>query len=103
MNRRVSSRSSCHYTRLHFPFLYRITQQQSHHHPSPDIHLIDLELCHYAKPGVLPTIAGTFYFYIVAAWGGYVFITKTIPLRAFVLIIKACFPLAWIPRLLQLV
>ena len=49
------------------------------------------------------TIAGTFYFYVVAAWGGCAFITETSSLRAFVLILTARFRLAWISRPPQLV
>jgi dolichyl-diphosphooligosaccharide--protein glycosyltransferase len=37
------------------------------------------------------TIAAVFYFYMVAAWGGYVFITNMIPLHALVLIMMGRF------------
>jgi dolichyl-diphosphooligosaccharide--protein glycosyltransferase len=37
------------------------------------------------------TIAAIFYFYMVAAWGGYVFITNMIPLHAFVLTLMGRF------------
>jgi dolichyl-diphosphooligosaccharide--protein glycosyltransferase len=37
------------------------------------------------------TIAAIFYFYMVAAWGGYVFITNMIPLHAFVLVLMGRF------------
>ncbi|TFK34015.1 oligosaccharyl transferase STT3 subunit [Crucibulum laeve] len=37
------------------------------------------------------TIAAIFYFYMVAAWGGYVFITNMIPLHALVLILMGRF------------
>ncbi|KII85991.1 glycosyltransferase family 66 protein [Plicaturopsis crispa FD-325 SS-3] len=37
------------------------------------------------------TIAAVFYFYMVAAWGGYVFITNMIPLHALVLILMGRF------------
>src|SRR5882757_8333820 len=37
------------------------------------------------------TVAAIFYFYMVAAWGGYVFITNMIPLHAFVLILMGRF------------
>ena len=40
------------------------------------------------------TPAGIFYSYVVATWGECVFITDTSPLRAFVLILKACGRLA---------
>ena len=40
------------------------------------------------------TLASTFYSYVVATWGECVFITETSPLRAFVLILKACRRLA---------
>ncbi|KAG8964915.1 oligosaccharyl transferase stt3 subunit [Tulasnella sp. 419] len=36
-------------------------------------------------------LAGVFYFYMVAAWGGYVFITNMIPLHALVLILMGRF------------
>ncbi|KAG8908595.1 oligosaccharyl transferase stt3 subunit [Tulasnella sp. 403] len=37
------------------------------------------------------TLAGIFYFYMVAAWGGYVFITNMIPLHVLVLILMGRF------------
>ncbi|KDQ19480.1 glycosyltransferase family 66 protein [Botryobasidium botryosum FD-172 SS1] len=37
------------------------------------------------------TVAAVFYFYMVAAWGGYVFITNMIPLHALVLILMGRF------------
>ncbi|KIO34235.1 glycosyltransferase family 66 protein [Tulasnella calospora MUT 4182] len=37
------------------------------------------------------TLAGLFYFYMVAAWGGYAFITNMIPLHVFVLILMGRF------------
>ena len=37
------------------------------------------------------TITAIFYFYMVAAWGGYVFITNMIPLHAFVLVLMGRF------------
>ncbi|KAF9529008.1 oligosaccharyl transferase STT3 subunit [Crepidotus variabilis] len=37
------------------------------------------------------TIAAVFYFYMVAAWGGYVFITNMIPLHALVLVLMGRF------------
>ncbi|KAM6492683.1 oligosaccharyl transferase STT3 subunit [Amanita muscaria] len=37
------------------------------------------------------TVAGVFYFYMVAAWGGYVFITNMIPLHALVLLLMGRF------------
>ncbi|KAI9173148.1 oligosaccharyl transferase stt3 subunit [Blastocladiella emersonii ATCC 22665] len=36
-------------------------------------------------------VAAAFYFYMVAAWGGYVFITNLIPLHAFVLVLMGRF------------
>ena len=37
------------------------------------------------------TVAAVFYFYMVAAWGGYAFITNMIPLHALVLILMGRF------------
>jgi dolichyl-diphosphooligosaccharide--protein glycosyltransferase len=37
------------------------------------------------------TLAAVFYFYMVAAWGGYVFITNMIPLHGLVLILMGRF------------
>ncbi|KAE9406176.1 STT3-domain-containing protein [Gymnopus androsaceus JB14] len=37
------------------------------------------------------TPAAVFYFYVVAAWGGYAFITNMIPVHALVLLLMGCF------------
>ena len=37
------------------------------------------------------TLAAVFYFYMVASWGGYVFITNMLPLHAFVLVLMGRF------------
>ncbi|KAJ6624883.1 oligosaccharyl transferase STT3 subunit [Mycena sp. CBHHK59/15] len=52
-----------------------------------------LSSCSSLKLGsaLFGTVAAVFYFYMVAAWGGYVFITNMIPLHALVLILMGRF------------